>query len=179
MSRIGKLPVNLPKTVKASMKDGVIAIEGAKGKLSMAIPANIKVEVEADKIVVTRENEEKATKSAHGLTRQLINNMIIGVSEGYKKTLVIMGVGYKAEMNGKNVVLSLGFANDIEYVTPEGIKLSLEGPTKIFVEGIDKQLVGKCAAELRGLRAPEPYKGKGIRYEGEYVRAKSGKAGRA
>ena len=179
MSRIGKLPVDMPKTVKASVVDGVITVEGAKGKLSQVIPQNISVEVGETQIVVSRANEEKATKAAHGLTRQLVRNMVTGVSDGYKKTLLIMGVGFKAEMQGKNIVLSLGFANDIEYVTPEGVKISLENPTKIVVEGIDKQLVGQVAAELRSLRKPEPYKGKGIRYEGEFVRAKSGKAGRA
>lgn len=179
MSRIGKLPIDLPKTVKASVKDGVVTVEGAKGKLSQVIPANISVEVGETQILVSRANDEKASRAAHGLTRQLVGNMVVGVSEGYKKVLVIMGVGYKAEMSGKNLVLSLGFANDIEYVIPEGIKISLEGPTKITIEGIDKQLVGQTAAEIRGLKKPEPYKGKGIRYEGEYVRAKSGKAGRA
>ena len=179
MSRIGKLPIDLPKTVKTSVLDGVVTVEGAKGKLTQVLPENISVEITETQVLVSRANEEKATKAAHGLTRQLIRNMVIGVSEGYKKTLIIMGVGYKAEMSGKNIVLSLGFANDIEYVTPEGIKISLENPTKIVIEGIDKQLVGQTAAELRSLRKPEPYKGKGVRYEGEYVRAKSGKAGRA
>lgn len=179
MSRIGKLPIDLPKTVKASIVDGVITVEGPKGKLSQSIPQNITVEIGETQVVVSRANDEKATRSAHGLTRQLVNNMIVGVSAGYKKALVIIGVGYKAEMKGNNVILSLGYANDIEYVTPEGVKISCETPTKLIVEGIDKQLVGQVSAELRSLRKPEPYKGKGVRYENEYVRAKSGKAGRA
>ena len=179
MSRIGKLPIDVPKTVKASLNNGVITVEGSKGKLSQAVCANVNVEIEDARIVVTRTNDEKLARAAHGLMRQLIKNMVIGVSEGYKKTLVIMGVGYKAAMQDKSVVLTLGYANDIEYVVPEGIKISLENPTKIIIEGIDKQLVGQTAAEIRSLRKPEPYKGKGIRYENEYVRAKSGKAGRA
>ena len=179
MSRIGRLPIDMPTTVKASVKDGIITVEGPKGKLSQAVCANISVELEGNKVVVTRANEDKATKAAHGLMRQLVRNMIVGVSEGYKKVLTIIGVGFKAEMQGKALVLSLGYANDIEYVIPEGIKITLDGPTKMIIEGIDKQLVGQTAAELRSLRKPEPYKGKGIRYENEYVRAKSGKAGRA
>lgn len=179
MSRIGKLPIDVPTTVKASVENGVITVEGPKGKLSQKIGANLSVEMKDNQIVVNRANDNKETKSAHGLVRQLVRNMIVGVSDGYKKALTIIGVGYKAELKDKVLILSLGYANDIEYVIPEGIKISLDGPTKIFVEGIDKQLVGQTAAELRSLRKPEPYKGKGVRYENEYVRAKSGKAGRA
>ena len=136
------------------------------------------VEIEADKIVVTRDNDEKQTKAYHGLMRQLIRNMIIGVSEGYQKTMVIIGVGYKAELKQNILVMTLGYANDIEYVIPEGIKVALDGPTKISVSGIDKQLVGQTAAEIRSLRKPEPYKGKGIKYDTEVVRSKSGKSGK-
>ena len=178
MSRIGRLPIDVPKTVKASIKDGVITVEGPKGKLSQSIMPAINVEIGADKIVVTRDNEEKATKAAHGLTRQLIHNMIIGVSNGYQKNLVIVGVGYKAELQQKNLVLTLGYANDIEFVIPEGIKITLETPNKINVAGIDKQLVGQVAADIRSLRKPEPYKGKGIKYDTEHVRSKSGKSGK-
>ncbi len=179
MSRIGRLPIDMPTTVKASVKDGIVTVEGPKGKLTTNICADIAVEVGEKQIVVTRANEEKATKAAHGLMRQLVRNMIVGVSEGYKKVLTIIGVGYKVELKDKILLLSLGFANDIEFVVPEGVKISLDGPNKIVIEGIDKQLVGQTAAEIRSLRKPEPYKGKGIRYENEYVRAKSGKAGRA
>ena len=178
MSRIGRLPIDVPKTVKASIKDGVITVEGPKGKLSQSIMPAIHVEIGESKIVVTRENEEKATKAAHGLTRQLINNMIIGVSQGYQKNLVIVGVGYKAELQQKNLVLTLGYANDIEFVIPEGIKITLETPNKINVAGIDKQLVGQVSADIRSLRKPEPYKGKGIKYDTEHVRSKSGKSGK-
>ena len=179
MSRIGKLPVDMPKTVKVSINNGVITVEGPKGKLTQTICDNISVEVTETQVLVSRNNEEKATKAAHGLMRQLVRNMIVGVSEGYKKNLLIVGVGYKAEMQNKNLVLSLGFANDIEFVVPEGITITLDGPNKIAVEGIDKQLVGQTAAEIRSLRKPEPYKGKGIKYDYEHVRSKSGKAGRA
>ena len=168
----------MPKTVKASIKDGVITVEGPKGKLSQAISPAIDVAIEADKIIVTRQNEDKPTKAAHGLMRQLIRNMIIGVSDGYQKNLVIIGVGYKAELKQNILVMTLGYANDIEYVIPEGIKVALDGPTKIAVSGIDKQLVGQTAAEIRSLRKPEPYKGKGVRYENEFVRSKSGKSGK-
>ncbi|MBP5756434.1 MAG: 50S ribosomal protein L6 [Spirochaetales bacterium] len=178
MSRIGRLPIDMPKTVKASIADGVITVEGPKGKLTQAISPAIDVAIEADKIVVTRQNEDKPTKAAHGLMRQLIRNMVIGVSDGYQKNLVIIGVGYKAELKQNILVMTLGYANDIEYVIPEGIKVALDGPTKISVSGIDKQLVGQTAAEIRSLRKPEPYKGKGVRYENEYVRAKSGKSGK-
>ena len=177
MSRIGRLPIDMPKTVKASIKDGVITVEGPKGKLSQAISPAINVEL-GDKIIVTRENDEKATRAAHGLMRQLINNMVIGVSEGYQKVLLIVGVGYKAEIKQNILVLTLGFANDIEYVIPEGVKIACENPTKIIITGIDKQLVGQTAAEIRSLKKPEPYKGKGIKYETEYVRSKSGKSGK-
>ncbi len=167
----------MPKTVKASIKDGVITVEGPKGKLSQVICPAINVEL-GEKIVVTRENDEKATKAAHGLMRQLIRNMIVGVSDGYQKNLVIVGVGYKAELQKNILVLTLGYANDIEYVIPEGVKVALDGPTKIAVSGIDKQLVGQTAAEIRSLRKPEPYKGKGIKYDTEVVRSKSGKSGK-
>ena len=178
MSRIGRLPIDMPKTVKASIADGVITVEGPKGKLTQAISPAIDVAIEADKIVVSRQNEEKSTKAAHGLMRQLIRNMVVGVSEGYQKNLVIIGVGYKADLQKNILVMTLGYANDIEYVIPEGIKVALDGPTKISVSGIDKQLVGQTAAEIRSLRKPEPYKGKGVRYDNEVVRSKSGKSGK-
>lgn len=179
MSRIGRLPVDMPKTVKASINNGVVTVEGPKGKLSQTICNDaIKVEIASDKIVVTRDNDDKSTKAAHGLTRQLIHSMVVGVSEGFKKNLIIVGVGYKAELQKNILVLSLGYANDIEYVIPEGISVALDGPTKISISGIDKQLVGQTAAEIRSLKKPEPYKGKGIKYDTEVVRSKSGKSGK-
>ena len=178
MSRIGRLPIDMPKTVKASIANGVITVEGPKGKLSQTISPAINVALEDGKVIVTRDNDEKQTKAYHGLMRQLIRNMIIGVSEGYQKTMVIIGVGYKAELKQNILVLTLGYANDIEYVIPEGVKIACETPTKFSISGIDKQLVGQTAAEIRSLRKPEPYKGKGIRYENEFVRSKSGKSGK-
>lgn len=178
MSRIGRLPIDMPKTVKVSIADGVITVEGPKGKLSQAISDGINVAIEADKIVVTRENDEKPVKAAHGLMRQLIKNMVVGVTDGYQKNLIIVGVGYKAEMQKNNLVLTLGYANDIEYVIPAGVKVACETANKINVSGIDKALVGQTAAEIRSLRKPEPYKGKGIKYETETVRSKSGKSGK-
>ena len=178
MSRIGRLPIDMPKTVKASIANGVITVEGPKGKLSQTISPAINVALEDGKVVVTRENDEKQTRAYHGLMRQLIHNMIVGVSEGYQKNMVIIGVGYKAELKQNILVLTLGYANDIEYVIPEGVKIACETPTKFSISGIDKQLVGQTAAEIRSLRKPEPYKGKGIRYENEFVRSKSGKSGK-
>ena len=168
----------MPKTVKASIANGVITVEGPKGKLSQTISPAINVALEDGKVVVTRENDEKQTRAYHGLMRQLIHNMIVGVSEGYQKNMVIIGVGYKAELKQNILVLTLGYANDIEYVIPEGVKIACETPTKFSISGIDKQLVGQTAAEIRSLRKPEPYKGKGIRYENEFVRSKSGKSGK-
>ena len=168
----------MPKTVKASIADGIITVEGPKGKLTQKISPAINIEFEEGKVVVTSENDEKATRAFHGLMRQLIRNMIVGVSEGYQKNLVIVGVGYKAELKQNILVMTLGYANDIEYVIPEGIKIALDGPTKIAVSGIDKQLVGQTAAEIRSLRKPEPYKGKGVKYDTEVVRSKSGKSGK-
>ena len=178
MSRIGRLPIDMPKTVKASIADGIITVEGPKGKLSQPICPGINIEIEAGRVVVTRENDEKATRAYHGLMRQLVHNMIIGVSDGYQKNLTIVGVGYKAELQKNVLVMTLGYANDIEYVIPEGIKVALDGPNKISVSGIDKQLVGQTAAEIRSLRKPEPYKGKGVKYDTEVVRSKSGKSGK-
>lgn len=179
MSRIGKLPIELPKTVKTSFVNGVVTVEGPKGKLSLTVNPALNLEISESEIVVTRSNDEKATKSVHGLTRQLVRNMVEGVSNGYQKKLIIVGVGYKAEQSGKNINLSLGYANAIEYVTPEGAEITVENPNTIVVKSINKELCGQIAAEIRSLRKPEPYKGKGIKYENEVVRAKSGKAGKA
>ncbi|MCF0237755.1 MAG: 50S ribosomal protein L6 [Sphaerochaetaceae bacterium] len=178
MSRIGRLPIDMPKTVKASFDNGVLNVEGPKGKLSLAINPIVSVDIQEGKIVVSRSNDEKVTKATHGLTRQLVRNMVVGVSEGYKKNLLIVGVGYKAEAQKDRVIFSLGYANDIEYVIPAGVQIACETPNKVTVTGIDKQIVGQVAAEIRSLRKPEPYKGKGIKYETEHVRSKSGKSGK-
>jgi len=177
MSRIGKRPVPLPNNVKCDFKEREITIAGPKGKLNFQIPQGIEVEIESNKIIVKRENDEKRIRALHGLTRAIINNMVIGVTEGFQKELEIVGVGYRAQVQGKKLVLQLGFSHPVEYHIPEGITIETPNPTTIIVKGIDKQKVGEVAAEIRAYYPPEPYKGKGIRYRGEYVRRKAGKAG--
>jgi large subunit ribosomal protein L6 len=178
MSRIGKKPVPLAKGVKVTVQDHLVKMDGPKGKLELKVHPLITVKQDdaTKELVVTRPNDERQSKALHGLTRALLNNMVIGVSEGYKKTLEIQGVGYKAEMKGKNLVLSVGFANPITVAIPSDVNVQLEGTTKLHVSGTDKQAVGEFAAQVRKLRKPEPYKGKGIRYEGEVVKIKAGKA---
>jgi large subunit ribosomal protein L6 len=177
MSRIGKKPVPVG-SAKVTIADHHIKVEGPKGKLELNVHPLIAVKLDAEKkeLVVARPNEEKQSKALHGLTRALLANMIEGVTAGYKKTLEIQGVGYKAEQKGKNIVLSVGFANTIAVAIPTGLDVKLDGTTKIHISGPDKQLVGQFASDLRRVRKPEPYKGKGIRYEGEYVKIKPGKA---
>jgi large subunit ribosomal protein L6 len=170
MSRIGKKPVPVG-AAKVTVQDGLVRVEGPKGKLEQKIPATIKVRMDADKkeLVVERPDDEKQSKALHGLTRALLANMVEGVTNGYKKSLEIQGVGYKAEQKGKNIVLSVGYANTITVAIPAGVTVALDGPTKIHVTGADKQIVGQFAADLRSVRKPEPYKGKGMRYEGVVV----------
>ena len=175
MSRIGKKPVPVGKA-KVNVKDRHVTVEGPKGKLELNVHPLITVKQDGENLVVTRPDDEKQSKALHGLTRALLNNMVTGVSQGYKKTLEIQGVGFKAEMKGKNVVLSVGFANTITMPIPSDVQVALEGTNKIHVTGADKQAVGEFAAQLRKTRKPEPYKGKGIRYEGEAVKIKAGKA---
>ena len=177
MSRIGKKPVIVPQGVKVDIKDGLITVEGPKGKLSQKYHSVISFESKDGEIIDDRANEEKQTKAFHGLYRNLLNNMVVGVSAGFSKTLVITGVGYKAEIQGKLLVMSLGYSNDIFVGIPEGIGVSSEAPGKITISGIDKQQVGEFAAQVRKLRKPEPYKGKGIRYDDEQIRRKVGKSG--
>ena len=176
MSRIGKQPVVITKGVKIAVSGNTVNAEGPKGKLSMTLPGGVKAEVQEDKVVVSRLNDEKQNKSMHGTARALISNMIQGVSEGFKKELEIVGVGYKAQMKGKDLVLSIGFSHPVEFKVPEGLKVTASKPTRIEIEGIDKQLLGQFAADIRRVYPPEPYKGKGIRYAGEEVRKKLGKA---
>ena len=178
MSRIGKKPVPLAAGVKVNIQDHHVRFEGPKGKLELHVHPAITVKHDDAKkeLVVTRPDDQKQSKALHGLTRALLNNMIIGVSQGYKKTLEIQGVGFKAELKGKNLVLSVGYANQITMPVPGNLQVTLEGPTKVHVAGADKQAVGQFAAEVRKIRKPEPYKGKGIRYEGEVVKIKAGKA---
>lgn len=177
MSRIGRKPIPLPKGVDAKIEGDSVTIKGTKGALSFGIMSNIDVSMEDGQIIVTRANDEKSVRAAHGMTRAILNNMVVGVNTGFERILEIIGVGYRAQMQGKNLVLALGFSHPVEVVPPEGIELAVDGPTKVIVRGIDKQLVGQTAANIRGYRPPEPYKGKGIRYAGEYVIRKAGKAG--
>jgi large subunit ribosomal protein L6 len=177
MSRIGKKPVPVTGGVKVAVQDHLVKMEGPKGKLELRVHPAITVKLDDAKkeLIVTRPDDERTSKALHGLTRALLNNMVVGVSQGYKKSLEVQGVGYKAEMKGKNLVLSVGYANQITMSIPTGVTVQVEGP-KIHVSGADKQTVGQFAAEVRKVRKPEPYKGKGIRYEGEVVKIKPGKA---
>ena len=177
MSRIGKKPIDIPAGVKLSFDNSTMKVEGPKGKLEKAYDDFVSFKVEGTSVVVNRKNDSKDARSRHGLYRQLLNNMIEGVSKGYTINLVINGVGYKAELKGNILVLSLGYSTIIEYMIPEGIKIALDGPTKMSITGIDKELVGRTAAEIRGLRGPEPYKGKGIKKDTETIRRKVGKSG--
>ena len=177
MSRIGRKPIAVPKGVDVSIKGDDVTVKGSKGSLSFSIMPNISVELENGSLLVKRANDEKSVRAAHGMTRAILSNMITGVNQGFERVLEIIGVGYRAQMQGKNLVLSLGFSHPVEVEPPAGIELAVDGPTKVIVKGIDKQLVGQMAANIRGYRPPEPYKGKGIRYAGEYVIRKAGKAG--
>jgi len=177
MSRIGKIPVKIPAGVKVSFADEVMTVEGPKGKLTQKYHPIIKFENKGAEIVVSRPNEEKQTKAYHGLYRNLLNNMVTGVSAGFTRTLVITGVGYKAEVKGNLLILSLGYSNDVYVGIPEGLAVTVEPGSKVVVSGIDKQRVGELASQIRKLRAPEPYKGKGIRYDNERIIRKVGKSG--
>jgi len=177
MSRIGKQPVLIPGGVTAEISGQTVTIKGAKGECSYTAPACIAVAVEDGNVVVSRTDESKFGKAMFGTVRSLINNMAIGVSQGYKKELIIEGVGYKAVMSGQEIILSLGYSHDINYAIPEGVKVEVGGNgTSVSVEGIDKQLVGQVAARIRDYAPAEPYKGKGVRYSGEQIRRKEGKA---
>ena len=176
MSRIGKLPVSIPAGVNVSVADNVVTVTGPKGTLSQSICGDISVAVNGNEVVVTRQNNEISNRSYHGLYRQLINNMIIGVSQGFSKSLLINGVGYKAELNKNTLTLALGYSTIIGYMIPEGIQAAVDG-NKVTISGISKEKVGQVCAEIRSLRGPEPYKGKGIKYETENIRRKVGKSG--
>lgn len=180
MSRIGKLPVSVPSGVDVKLDDGEILVKGPKGELRQRILADVvDVGVSDGRVVVERKGDAKRHRSAHGLTRTLIANMVEGVSKGFRKSLEISGVGYRVSKSGERLNLSLGFSHPVPFEAPKGVALSVEGQTKIHVDGIDKQAVGQVAADIRRLRPPEPYKAKGIRYEGERIRKKLGKAGKA
>jgi large subunit ribosomal protein L6 len=177
MSRIGKKPVPVPSGVKVNVANRAVTIEGKLGKLSYTHRPEIDVKVEGDgkSVVCTRKSDERTIRAYHGLTRALINNMMVGVTEGYEKKLEIQGVGYLAAIQGKTLQLRVGFANEVHKTIPDGLTVTCPDQTHIVIKGTDKQLVGEFAAEVRAVRKPEPYKGKGIRYEGEQVRRKAGK----
>jgi large subunit ribosomal protein L6 len=177
MSRIGKSPVPVPNGVAVTLSGTTITVKGPKGELSRELPAAMQVSQENGTVVVARPSDEQAHKALHGLTRTLIANMIEGVTKGYTKTLEITGVGYKAEPKPYGLQLALGYSHQIEFKAPKGISLKTPNPTTVVIEGMSKELVGQVAAEIRSLRKPEPYKGKGVRYQGEQIRRKAGKAG--
>ncbi len=179
MSRIGRMPIAIPAGVTVDIaENNKVTVTGPKGTLSRVLPSEMKITIEGSEIVVTRPNELKKMKSLHGLTRTLINNMVVGVTEGYKKVLEINGVGYRAAKAGKELTLTLGYSHPVVMVDPDGVESTLEGQNKITVTGIDKEKVGQYAAEIRDKRRPEPYKGKGIKYSDEVIRRKVGKTGK-
>ena len=178
MSRIGKQPVPVPKGVTITIDGQTVTVKGAKGELTREMPPEIAFEQEGEEIVVTRRDESRNARQRHGLVRTLIANMVEGVSNGYEKKLQIQGVGYRASVQGQKLVMALGYSHPVEFDPPEGIQFAVEGNTNVTVTGISKEVVGNTAARVRAARPPEPYKGKGVRYAGEQVRRKAGKAGK-
>jgi large subunit ribosomal protein L6 len=177
MSRIGKKPIPVPKSVTVEIDGKTVKVKGPKGELGRTFRPEVGIEMSDGEIVVTRATDSKRDRAFHGLTRALLANMVTGVTEGYRKKLEIVGVGYRAEKKGQDLVLSVGYSHQVQYPQPTGIEIATPTPTTVEVSGMDKQRVGQVAAEIRGFRPPEPYKGKGIRYQGEQVRRKAGKAG--
>jgi len=176
MSRVGKQPVPVPQGVEITIDGSAVGVKGPKGELSGSFDPVLSIELSDGSIVVTRPIDEARQRAMHGLTRTLIANMVEGVTNGFEKTLEIHGVGYRVQQRGKNIEIAAGFSHPVNFVAPDGIELACEGPTVLHIRGIDKQLVGETAARIRRVRPPEPYKGKGIRYRGEQVRRKAGKA---
>lgn len=178
MSRIGKLPIAVPAGVEVTIDGSTVTVKGPKGTLTRTVNSSITVEMKDNQVVVTRPNDDKMNRSLHGLTRTLIANMIEGVNNGFKKELEINGIGYRAAMQGNDLVMNIGYSHNVVMPQPEGIKIEVPAPNKIVISGPDKQKVGQFAAEVREKRPPEPYKGKGIKYVDEYIRRKEGKAGK-
>ena len=176
MSRVGKLPVVIPKSVKIAVENQEIRVEGPKGKMASRLPEKLAIEIEGERLHVRRQDDAAKSRALHGLTRKLVANMVEGVSEGFKRVLEINGVGYRAELKGQDLHLSLGYSHPVVFPLPSGVSAAVERQTVITLESHDKQLLGETAAVIRDLRPPEPYKGKGIRYQGETVRRKAGKA---
>lgn len=179
MSRVGKVPITIPSGVEVQVKGAHVTVKGPKGELNRDLIPDMKLNLSDNVLTVERPSDQSRHRAAHGLTRTLIANMVTGVSEGYAKMLELQGVGYRAQMQGKSLVLAVGYSHTVEVPPPPGIEFEVEGTTRITVRGINKEDVGQAAADVRKVRPPEPYKGKGIRYVGEYVRRKAGKAGRA
>lgn len=180
MSRIGKKPVSIPKGVQIKQQNGMISVNGPKGELSLSVHPDITIEVTGDEVHVKRASDSKTDRALHGTHRALIQNMIMGVTQGYSRKLELVGVGYRAELKGKKLQLALGYSHLIVFFPPASVQIEVPQPTNISISGIDKQLIGEVAAKIRSLRPPEPYKGKGIKYEGEHIRRKAGKtAGKA
>ncbi|MCK5070788.1 MAG: 50S ribosomal protein L6 [Desulfocapsa sp.] len=179
MSRIGKQPIPVPADVKVDIKGQVITVSTKKGKLERLILPELEVSLKGQEIIVENRDNSKRTNAFRGMTRSLINNMVLGVNEGFKKTLIVEGVGYKVNVKGKVLTLNVGYSNPVEFPVPEGIQINVDGNNKIIVESIDKELLGLTSAKIREIRKPEPYKGKGIRYEDEHIVRKVGKAGAA
>ncbi len=175
MSRIGNQPIPVPSGVKVTLDNNIVNVEGSKAKLSKNLPPLVQLKIEDEVLNVTRENETKEARAMHGLARSLIAGMVLGVTEGFKKQLEIIGVGYRAQIQGSKLTMNLGYSHPIEYLIPEGIKVQVENNTQLTIEGADKQMVGEVAAVIRRFRKPEPYKGKGIRYLGEHIIMKEGK----
>lgn len=179
MSRIGRLPVAVPSGVTVTVTpDNVVTVKGPKGQLVKAMRKEMNISIEDNSVIVKRSNDEKEMKALHGLTRALINNMVVGVTEGYSKSLELVGVGYRAQLQGKKLVMHLGYSHPVEIEPAEGITFEIPSATQVVVKGIDKEVVGDIAADIRNWRKPEPYKGKGIKYENEHIRRKEGKTGK-
>jgi large subunit ribosomal protein L6 len=179
MSRIGKLPIQVPDGVSAKLSEGLLTVKGPKGEITGSVNKGVGLDIDDGEIRVTRPDDSKGSRSLHGLVRALVANMVTGVTSGFSRSLEIQGVGYRGDVQGAKLTLSLGFSHPVVIDVPKGLKVSMEGNTNLKIEGIDKELVGQFAADIRGLRPPEPYKGKGVRYAGERVRRKVGKTGAA
>ena len=175
MSRIGKKAIAIPSGIKVNVDDNRVSVQGPKGKLTLEIAAGISVAVEKGKVLVTRSNDERSTRAKHGLIRALINNMIVGTSQGFERSLDINGVGYRAEIKGRTIVMYLGYSHPIEYQIPQEVEVVVEKQTRLIVRGADKEAVGKTAAKIRSFHIPDPYKAKGVTYVGEVIRRKAGK----
>ena len=178
MSRIGKRPISVPSKVTIAIDGSHIAVKGPKGELSRVLPSAVTVEQEGETLLVKRQDESRSSRQLHGLSRTLVANMVEGVSQGFQRRLEIQGVGYRAQVQGRNLVLNVGYSHQVQIEPPEGVQLAVETNTNVIVSGFDKELLGNTAAKIRAVRPPEPYKGKGIRYAGEAVRRKAGKAGK-